>query len=156
MKKLVTMCDSKRCGCAGADKNMHSIKLHVNNAEIEIDLCNKCYTEFINSIKEEALTNVSETKHIDDVSETTEKTVRLQDKSSKASINKIIAEYGEDKFIYEYIDNNRSAKSLAEELGVPVTCIQSYIHRNNISKRSKNSNNKDTNRIIENDDGESD
>ena len=132
-----------KCDCSGCNKvsvKMNKITINLEDGTTEVyDICNKCLSK-INSVINGKTPEIQTETH-----EIQTETHEVTKKNKKGDVIALINEYGMDRLKEEYIENNKSAKEIADELGISKTTLAQALSRLGITKRKHNKEHKDTN-----------
>ncbi len=139
-----------KCDCSGCNKvsvKMNKITINLEDGTTEVyDICNKCLSKINSVINGKTPEIQTETHEIQtETHEIQTETHEVTKKNKKGDVIALINEYGMDRLKEEYIENNKSAKEIADELGISKTTLAQALSRLGITKRKHNKEHKDTN-----------
>ena len=131
----VVKCDCNGCNEISVKMNKVTINLEDGNTKV-YDICNNCLNKITSVINGE-------------VPKVQTEVPKVQKKNKKGEVVALLKEYGFDRLKTEYIDNNRSAQEIADELGISKIALAQSLSRLGITKRNHNKEHRDANNETE-------
>lgn len=144
---LVLKCDCN--GCNNVANKLNSITLtSIDGTTSSYAVCNECLRKVQDFFTYKAEEKAEKSKEFESVvkpkkeksakKESTTSEVSKKAPMKKGEATKLIDEYGRDKVIEEYLEHRKSARVIAEKIGVTASALNMYLARLGVHKRGSN------------------
>ena len=143
-----------KCDCSGCNEisiKMNRITINLENGNTRVyDICNNCLNKITSIINTEVPKVQTEVPKVQtEVPKVQTEVPKVQTKNKKGEIIALLKNYGLDRLKTEYIDNNRSAQEIADELGIGRIALAQTLSRLGITKRKHDKEHRDASNEME-------
>lgn len=130
----VVKCDCRDCNNIGIELNKITVTSIDGNTK-SYDLCDNCLNRILNILVNTPETVAKTPETVVNTPETVANTPETVVKT-RPNVKKIIENYGIDRLKEEYITKGRTAKDLANEMGISKIALAQHLCKLGISKKS--------------------